>query len=467
MNKNGMCHIWDTAPKEVKAEANDLGFAVGTPEYKQHVAAAVTDYREEVREKRQENEHNRQMILIQAQQNLPNTGSNANALALKAVPRPNPFDPTKGETLDHFFNRWEQYCDLMGLDSRGKAIGLSNLLPPDLNIILESMSAQDRINYPELKATLLKAVAFTPEGYRKRLIEAKPLEQDNFSRYLQRMRLYIREWMEVSSVPKNFDSMCDFLAIDITLHQLPPNFVSHIKDRYKLDITAMGKVGDNYVEVHHPNETFNSLYLKQEQYLNRQNPVKKTLLGSTSPKVPRKNKPVASQPSPPGNNNFSHFHSGSRNTHPANPQRPNSGTFGYNSPQHFRQQPNLVAASNSYPRTPVKPSPTDKTGSSSPYCSLHKSNTHNTSNCRSLQYQQKSPMPTPLKGELHQLSLSKSNEEIPDNDASCCMVEIPEECPSCQECYEDQDPVYEEHEEMLPSYQYICDPVKHLSPDQS
>ena len=96
---------------------------------------------------RQDKERERQhQIAVLQLQNNSNESSNQRLSEnfLKTVPQPKSFDPSNGERLDHFFKRYEIYADYVKMDDKLKAVGIANLLPPEITIILEGLSHQER-----------------------------------------------------------------------------------------------------------------------------------------------------------------------------------------------------------------------------------------------------------------------------------------------------------------------------------
>lgn len=342
-----------------KDEASRIGYTEGSPEALAYVIKAIEEYKEE---RRKDAEYQRELGRIQAQprSQTPSSITSTSSHHHKAVPRPLPYDPAKGEQLDHFFHRYEQYCELMELDSRASAIGVSNLLPSELSIILESLSLQDRTNYAAMKTALLKAAQFTPEGYRKRFLETKPQSHENFSRYLSRMKLYLDEWLQASGVPKTYDGVANFLVLDSILNEMPPTFKAHMRERFVFDTGAMGTIGDSYLDIHYPDHNFPLVYNRQQEKRNKSDhrpgvfgglesnrkQGKVTTLGSSAPQ-----RPSATNP------RFPH--------QMFKPTAPNQSGNQYH-------RSNLASS----PAAPGNPA------IKSPYCTFHKTSGHSSEQCR-------------------------------------------------------------------------------------
>ena len=383
-----MASIPPNVINSIKADALSFGFTDGSPDYFEFIKSSVADYRAE-------KAHERQLQIIQRQSNNNNNNSNGRNHGsdsfLKAVPKPNVFDP-KNDQLDHFFVRYENYCSLVQLDDRAKAVGIQNLLPPELNLIVQSLSIEEQTDYNAMKKALLKSAAYTPEGYRKRYQEAVPLEQDTFARFLQRNLIFFKEWLESSDVKQEFEDVCEFLVVDQILHKLPPAFVAYVKDRNSTDLETVGEIGDKYMDIHHPHDSFFSIFQQHQSSIARKTNDKIRKVEdkySKFPAVSTSSSRVSEQPNL--NRSFSRTNTGSV----SNDQRTNQvSKTGIQSYSNYPLTPNKYSSTpNRNPSTPSinHSSPLRQASPGSKYCSFHNSNTHNTTDCRASKNSQASP----------------------------------------------------------------------------
>ena len=69
------------------------------------------------------------------------------------------------------------------------------------------MSAEEADDYEVLKEALLKRYGLTADGFRRRLRESPPEEDETPEQYITRLSTYLDKWMSMSEFPTSFDGL--------------------------------------------------------------------------------------------------------------------------------------------------------------------------------------------------------------------------------------------------------------------
>ena len=155
------------------------------------------------------------------------------------------------DELDFYLQRFERYATVQKWDKKEWAINLSSLLTGKALTVYSTIPTEDAHNYETLKTAILKAYHLTQDGYRQKFKTSRPEGSETATQYLDRITDYLQKWLNLAHVPKTYEGIVDFLAIDQFLQSLPKDMALFVKERYPHGTKAqVTDTSERYLEAH-------------------------------------------------------------------------------------------------------------------------------------------------------------------------------------------------------------------------
>ena len=243
----------------IKLEADGIGHVVGTPAYLMYIQDRLKEERERqhmIEREAATRHHELELARIKGPTTPATPALDDHQQARKLLPPPSPYSP-ENEPLDRYLQSYATYCGLAGINEENKAIGLTNLLPLNLRAALDNLTASDRRDFNIVRATLLRAGAYTQEACRSRFNEADPNKEETNLAFLMRKRQLLDDWLQSAGVDDT--QLRDFLTVDDFLHRMPPSYGAYVREGDSYAIRKVAGRGDRYLDLHHSGKSVHAL----------------------------------------------------------------------------------------------------------------------------------------------------------------------------------------------------------------
>ena len=86
-------------------------------------------------------------------------------------------------------------------------MSLSALLTGKALEVYHRLNSEEADDYDVLKEALLKRFGLTAEGFRKRLRESPPEQDETPSQYITRLTTYLEKWMSLSEFSNSLNGL--------------------------------------------------------------------------------------------------------------------------------------------------------------------------------------------------------------------------------------------------------------------
>ena len=152
------------------------------------------------------------------------------------------------DDMDAYLARFERYATTQKWKNDEWTTHLSMLLTGKGLQAFVSMSAEDSQDFTKVKETLLRRYMLTEEGFRKKFRYAKPDSDETVQQYVSRLRRYLEKWIELSKVPKTYNSLLDLVLREQFANRCPAELAIHLKDRRPQDMAEMEATAERYLD---------------------------------------------------------------------------------------------------------------------------------------------------------------------------------------------------------------------------
>ena len=251
------------------------------------------------------------------------------------------------------------YCALARISAEDQAIGLTTLLSSNLRAALDNLSANERRDFPTVRATLLRAGAYTQEACQNCFFEADPSPEETTLAYLHRKQQLFNDWLQAAGVGDHM--IKDFIVVDDFLHHMPPSFGAYVREGDSYAIRTVSNRGDRYLDLHHSGRRLASV---QQKHLQRE-----------GMKCTRCHHPAKI--------NHQHRHQ-QQNNHHRKDQGPHQNQGSTKNSYHGAPNGNGTSKSTHQAKPPLAGLPRR-------YCSYHRSHSHSTEECQTKQHEKQPP----------------------------------------------------------------------------
>lgn len=161
-----------------------------------------------------------------------------------------PYFNEKTEDMGDFLHRFEILAETHAWSDRERASQLQSVLTGRALQVLSSFSAEQAMDYKELKLQLLLAFQCTDDGFRNKFRNAKPERNESFTAFVNRCHLYFRRWIELAGVVNPGESLVELMVIDQIYATGDPRLVSHLKEQKPSTCEELSKIGERFLMAH-------------------------------------------------------------------------------------------------------------------------------------------------------------------------------------------------------------------------
>ena len=156
------------------------------------------------------------------------------------------------DELDAYLLRFERHATLCKWPKDCWASALGNLLTGRALDVYAQMSADDVLDYPTLKTTLLQHFALTSDGFRKRFQEAKRGSNESFKQFATRISAYVKRWVELSGRDVTYDTLLELIVMEQIVQGCDRSFLVFIKERNPKGLAELVEIAEQYSAAHGP-----------------------------------------------------------------------------------------------------------------------------------------------------------------------------------------------------------------------
>ena len=125
-----------------------------------------------------------------------------------------PYFDEKMDQMDSYLTRFESYATACKWDPAMWALYLSALLKGRALEDFVRLSKDDQSDYEQIREALLNNFNLTERQFKRKFRESRPEKSETFRQFSSRMASYLEKWLAMVKVEKNFEAVCDFLALD-------------------------------------------------------------------------------------------------------------------------------------------------------------------------------------------------------------------------------------------------------------
>ena len=159
--------------------------------------------REKEREDR-EKERKHELEKLQYQSKVQSTSRQVTSTV--QTPKLPPFVEGRDE-MDSYLLRFERFARAAEWEKDQWAVSLSALLTGKALDIYYRMDVEESSDYDDLKQALLRRYGLTAEGYRKKLRESKPEQDETPGQFVVRLQAYLTRWIELGETEDSRDGL--------------------------------------------------------------------------------------------------------------------------------------------------------------------------------------------------------------------------------------------------------------------
>lgn len=203
--------------------------------------------REEREKEREEREKERKHELEKLQhqsETLSTSRQTANPVLTPKLP---PFAEGRDE-MDSYLLRFEKFAQAAGWDEGQWAVSLSALLTGKALDIYYRMDTDESSDYSCLKQALLKRYGLTAEGYRRRLRESKPDQDETPDQFVVRLQSYLKQWIEMSEAEDSRSGLKDLIIREQFMNICPADLRIFLSERRMATLHELVETAQQFLE---------------------------------------------------------------------------------------------------------------------------------------------------------------------------------------------------------------------------
>ena len=154
------------------------------------------------------------------------------------------------DEIDDFLKRFECMAEIQKWKATDLHVYLGSILSGKALKIYVSLPTDVQKDYAQLKEALLKGYSVDSDSYRKKFRESKVDEKESYVQLVTRMRQYLENWLTLSGVANDFESLFEFLVKDQLLSNCPLDLRVFLKERNFDCNVEMAQAADRYRSAH-------------------------------------------------------------------------------------------------------------------------------------------------------------------------------------------------------------------------
>ena len=152
------------------------------------------------------------------------------------------------EKMDYFLERFERFAIANSWKEETWAIRLSALLTGRALEFYSRLPREDSNDYSILKSGLLRYFDFTEDGYRQRFRSCKPEGDETPAQFIERIRSYLENWLELASLEKEYEDLRDLFIKEQLINVCSKDLAAHLKRAKNQNLTEMAERAQRYLE---------------------------------------------------------------------------------------------------------------------------------------------------------------------------------------------------------------------------
>ena len=200
--------------------------------------------REREREER-EKERKHEIEKLQYQSELQNMTKQA--IHTVQTPKIPPFVEGRDE-MDSYLLRFEKFASAAAWEEDQWAVSLSALLTGKALDIYYRLEPEQSSDYNQLKQALLRSYGLTAEGYRKKLRESRPEEDETPGQFVVRLKAYLKRWIEMGETDDTRDGLKELIIQEQFMEICPAGLRLFLKERDLSSLEEMTETAQQYLE---------------------------------------------------------------------------------------------------------------------------------------------------------------------------------------------------------------------------
>jgi hypothetical protein len=168
------------------------------------------------------------------------------------------------ENLDPFLNRFQLITESYQLPPKLWSVELSKSLDGIALETFDRLPLESRTDYHAVVRALRKRFNVTESTYRKLFKTSKVLENESYSEFVQRLRYYLKSWIEKSNFENTYEGLFDLMVSQAFFLSLPREVQTHIKEMGKVKFETMIEIAQNYSDAHYELKSSQQYQKKKE-----------------------------------------------------------------------------------------------------------------------------------------------------------------------------------------------------------
>ena len=181
------------------------------------------------------------------QGNVSSREMNVSRSSLPKTPMLPRFKESEG-SIDAYLVRFERYASNEGWNRDCYALYLSALLEGTALEVYHRLSDHEANDYDALKEALLRKYSLTVEDFRKKFYFSKKSVSETASQFFSRLEHFFSQWIALSTIDLNFDSLKELILGEQFLHSCPRDLALFIRERTPTNVSEMMKLTTVYTD---------------------------------------------------------------------------------------------------------------------------------------------------------------------------------------------------------------------------
>ncbi len=162
-----------------------------------------------------------------------------------------PFYDEGKDDMDAYLQRFERVMSAQGLEERDWATQLAVLLKGKALDTYIRLPIEQAGEYHEIKAALLKRYDLTEDGFRRKFRSAKIDPGESHTQFTQRLRNYLKRWVELSKTEETYDGLTELLLKEQLLNSSERDLALFLRERTPKTSHDMAVLAEQYREARH------------------------------------------------------------------------------------------------------------------------------------------------------------------------------------------------------------------------
>ena len=158
--------------------------------------------------------------------------------------------------LNTFLCRFETCASALEVQGKMKALELTRCLEGTALELVQTLSAEERLDYEAIKKILQHRFRCTEGYYRKLFKTAKTRAAESQKSLIDRIKMYLKNWLEMSGYENDYAGLSELIIRDSYFFAQPIEVRTFLKEAGKLTLDEMMRKAQNYRDAHemHENE---------------------------------------------------------------------------------------------------------------------------------------------------------------------------------------------------------------------